>query len=279
MMQRKFANQPNIAYFADGRRGRSTGMAKRVNINRLSPTLCLATCLAFAFLTAAPGSGFAQSSPAELQDLTFIKKLRLARTGDANAQLAVALDYEGGLNQARRDAVQAAKWYREAALQGNLEALFRISKLLEKGASNLPQDVPTALKFLEDAANRGHGPAQNELGIRYQQGNALPKDIARARTFFEMAAAQNMPAAQVNLGLLLVKGEGVVKDYDAAFKLFDTAAGTGDVWALNNLGGMHEMGWGTTKDLAKARENYLAAQAKGSSLATANLSRLDSKSQ
>lgn len=244
---------------------------------RFGQILCLAACLIFAAASLPSGISHAQTSPAELQGLTFIKKLRLARAGDINAQLAVAVDYEDGLNQARRDSVQAARWYREAALQGNLEALFRISRLLFKGADKLPQDVPTALKFLEDAANRGHGPAQNELGIRLQQGNGLAKDVGKAAGYFEKAATQNLPAAQVNFGLLLVKGEGVAQDYAKAFKLFESAASSGDVWALNNLGGMHEMGWGTAKDLAKARENYLAAQARGSQLATANLSRLDSK--
>lgn len=241
---------------------------------RLGQTLCLVACWFCAGVLTSIDTGFAQTSEAELRELTFIKKLRLARTGDANAQLAVALDYEEGLNQARRDAVQAARWYREAALQGNLEALFRISKILAKGADKLPQDLPTALTFLEDAANRGHGPAQNEMGIRLQQGNGLTKDASRAAGYYERAAAQNLAAAQVNLGLLLVKGEGVARDYAKAFKLFETAAASGDVWALNNIGGMHEMGWGTAKNLAKARESYLAAQAKGSQLAVANLSRL-----
>jgi uncharacterized protein len=222
---------------------------------------------------------FAQTSQAELQGLSFIKKLRLARAGDSNAQYSVANDYEGGLNQARQDIVQAVRWYREAALQGNLDAFFKLSQILTKGEGSVPQDVPAAMKLLEDAASRGHGPSQNAYGIRLQQGDGVQKDATKAAAQFELAAAQNLPAAQVNLGLLLVKGEGVTKDLPKAFKLFESAAATGDVWALNNLGGMHEMGWGTAKDLNKAREFYTAAQSKGSTLATTNLARLDSKTQ
>jgi uncharacterized protein len=221
----------------------------------------------------------AQTSQAELQGLSFIKKLRLARAGDSNAQYSVANDYEGGLNQARRDIVQAVRWYREAALQGNLDAFFKLSQILAKGEGSVPQDIPSAMKLLEDAANRGHGPSQNAFGIRLQQGDGVPKDTSKAAAQFELAAAQNLPAAQVSLGLLLVKGDGVTKDLPKAFKLFEAAAAAGDVWALNNLGGMHEMGWGTTKDLNKAREFYVAAQSKGSTLATTNLARLDSKTQ
>jgi uncharacterized protein len=221
----------------------------------------------------------AQTTATELSNLSFIKKLRLARSGDINAQLSVAIDYEGGLNQARRDPVQAARWYREAALQGNLEALYRLSKMLRAGSGKVPQDSDVALQFLTDAAARGYGPAQNELGLRYQQGDGVPKDIGKAISNFELAAKQNVPSAQVNIGLLLVKGEGVAKDFDRAFKLFEQAAATGDVWALNNLGGMHEMGWGTPKNYEKARSFYVLAQGKGSQLATANLARLDSKTQ
>jgi uncharacterized protein len=243
-------------------------------------TLALFVLVVVAWTTVPSSTiAFAQTSQNELQALSFIKKLRLARAGDSNAQLAVALDYEGGLNLARKDAVQAVRWYREAALQGNVEALFRLSQILSKGSGSVPQDMPTALKFLEDAANRGYGPAQNQYGMRLQQGDGVAKDATKAALQFEKAAAQNLAAAQVNLGLLLVKGEGIAKDYDKAFKLFETASTTGDVWALNNLGGMHEMGWGTTKDLKKARELYIAAQNAGSTLASANLARLDSKTQ
>jgi TPR repeat protein len=218
------------------------------------------------------GSALAQT--AGFEGLTFIKKLKLARAGDVEAQLSVAIDYEQGLNQARKDPVQAARWFREAALAGNLDAQFRLSRLITKGAPGLASDLPTAIKLLQDAANRGYPQAQNELGIRLQKGDGIAADPAAAAQMFQKAAAQGNIQAQVNLGLLQIRGLGVKQDFDAAFKLFEDASATGDPWALNNLGSMYEMGWGTPADKAKARSLYEQAAAKGNTLAQENLKRL-----
>jgi TPR repeat protein len=218
------------------------------------------------------GSALAQTGA--LADLTFIKKLKLARAGDVEAQLSVAIDYEQGQNQARKDPVQAARWFREAALAGNLDAQFRLSRLITKGAPGLASDLPTAIKLLQDAANRGYAQAQNELGIRLQKGEGLTADPAAAAQMFQKAAAQGNIQAQVNLGLLHVRGLGVKQDFAAAFHLFEEASKSEDPWALNNLGSMYEMGWGTPADKAKAGSLYEQAAAKGNTLAQENLRRL-----
>lgn len=212
-----------------------------------------------------------------LEGLSFIKKLKLARAGDEEAQLSVAGDYELGANEARKDPIEAARWYRQAALAGNVEAQFRLAKLITKGAPGLQVDKEAGVKLLQSAAGKGHAPSQNELGLRFQNGDGLAADPAQAAEWFKKAADQKLPAAEVNLGLLYVKGLGVTKDHAAAYKLFNDAAATGDSWALNNLGSMYEMGWGTPKDLAKAKDLYREAAAKGNQMATANLARIDSK--
>lgn len=216
--------------------------------------------------------GFAQSSG--LDGLSFIKKLKLARAGDTEAQVSVAIDYESGLNQARKDPVQAARWFREAALGGNLDAQYRLSKLIAQGAPGLPADVAASLKLLKDAAQRGHAASQNEFGMRLQKGDGVPSDPNAASEMFKKAAEQGHVPAQVNLGLLYVKGQGLAQDFAQAFKLFEAAAASGDPWALNNLGSMYEMGWGIGVDKNKARELYEKAAGMGNRLAAENLARL-----
>jgi uncharacterized protein len=213
-----------------------------------------------------------------LPENSFIQKLKLARAGDDTAQLAVGMHYEFGAD-ARQDAQQAARWYREATLRGNIEAQYRLARLIGRGAKGLTADKAAAVTLLLAAAEKGHAASQNDLGLRLQNGDGIPADIAKAGEWYRKSADQNYAPAQVNLGLLMVRGIGVAQDYATAYKLFSSAAAQGDAWAMNNLGSLNEMGWGTPKDLAKARENYTQAAAKGNALAQQNLARLDGAPQ
>jgi uncharacterized protein len=218
------------------------------------------------------GCAFAQST--ELQGLSFIKRLKLARAGDDVAALSVGADYENGTNEARRDAVEAAKWYRQAALNGNMEAQYLLSRLIAKAPAGLPVDAADGIKLLQSAADKGYAPAQNELGLRLQKGSGVTANVVDAASWFQKASDQNYMTAHVNLGLLLVKGEGVPQDLPKAFQLFQKAADGGDAWGLNNLGSMYEMGWGVAKDIEKSKGFYKQAADKGNAMAPLNLIRL-----
>ena len=56
-----------------------------------------------------------------LEKIPFEKRLKLAAVGDEDAQLSVGLAYETG-TKAKVSKTEAAKWYRMAADQGNIEA-------------------------------------------------------------------------------------------------------------------------------------------------------------
>jgi uncharacterized protein len=220
------------------------------------------------------GLGAALAQSEGLDDLTFIKRLKLARAGDDVAALSVAKDYQFGSNDARKDDVEAAKWYRASALAGNLEAQYLLSKLIASNAAQLKMNAQDGLKLLQSAADKGFAPAQNELGLRFQKGTGVAASGTEALKWFQRASDQNFVSAHVNLGLLLVKGDGVQQDLAKAFSLFQKAADAGDGWGLNNLGSMYEMGWGVGKDIGKAKQLYQDAAAKGNAMAPLNLSRL-----
>jgi uncharacterized protein len=218
-------------------------------------------------------SQFVLAANPSLDELSFVKKMRLAKAGDPDAKMAVAEALEIG-KDTKVNIVQAAKWYREAALTGNYEAQFRLARLVEKGAPGLKADKPTAIKLLQSAANHGHAASQNLLGQMLQNGDGIAKDEKSAVDFYRKAADQKLAAAQNNLGVMLLKGLGTDRNLDEAFKLFTLAANADDGWALNNLGGMYEMGWGTAKDLEKAKLNYEKAASKGIAIAATNMKRL-----
>ena len=222
-----------------------------------------------AALIALGGAALGQS----LDQLPFAKKLKLAKVGDEEAQIAVAMAYETG-SDAPPDAAEAAKWYRQAALQGNVEAQFRLARIVSKGARGLKQDYPTAIKLYEAAAAKGHAPAMNALGLLYQNGEGMAADPARAAEWYRKAAEAKLADAENNLGILYLNGKGVIRNLGEAFKLFERAANQGDGWGLNNLGGMYEMGWGAPRNRDKAVELYRQAAAKGIAAAQENLQRL-----
>jgi TPR repeat protein len=210
-----------------------------------------------------------------LEDVEFDKKLTLAKVGDEEAQMAVAEAYESGTD-AKQDLAEAAKWYRQAALQGNIEAQYRLARIVAKGAKGLTADMPTALKLYEAAAEKGNAEAQNSLGRIYQTGQGgVAADPVKAADYYKKAAAANLAAAQNNLGMLYLKGSGVRRDLKEAFRLFELAAAQNYAWGQNNLGGMYEMGWGTGQDKAKALELYKQALANGIAQAQENIRRIE----
>ncbi|MFN4144048.1 MAG: tetratricopeptide repeat protein [Aestuariivirga sp.] len=231
---------------------------------RITPALALAAALALA------GPAAAQT----LKELPFDKQLTLAKVGDVDAQFEVGLAYEQGTG-VEPDEAEAARWFRQAALQGNVEAQYHLARLVARGAKGLKQDLGTAVKLYQDAAAKGHGPAMNALGQAYQQGKGTDQDMAKAAEWYAKAAEQGLPDAQNNLGMLYLEGKGVARDLNRAFKLFGDAAAKNDPWGLNNLGGMHEMGWGTTVDKPRALALYRQALAAGNPKAQQNIDRLE----
>ena len=91
----------------------------------------------------------------------------------AEAQLRLGLCYAEGKGN-EKNMVEAAKWYRKAAEQGNADA-------------------------------------QNRLGVRYDRGEGVSKDVKEAAKWYAKSAAQGHPKAQCNLALYYKAGKGVEK--------------------------------------------------------------------
>jgi uncharacterized protein len=208
-----------------------------------------------------------------LEILPFAKKLKLAKAGDEDAQVAVANAYEAGTDT-DVNKVEAAKWYRKAADQGNIEAMFRLARIVGEGAQGVKKSPELAAKLYESAARQGHVEAQNWLGYSYQHGLGIQQSDTSAVEWYKKAADAGLAVARNNLGLMYLNGKGVPRDYGKAFVLFEQAAKQGDAWGLNNLGGLYEMGWGVKQDRQKALAYYKEANQKGNERAGENMKRL-----
>lgn len=213
-----------------------------------------------------------------LASLSLAKKIKLAKAGDQEAVMAVAEAYELGLDT-KIDLALAARWYRDAALSNNLEAQYRLARIVSIGAKGLNRDVPTAIKLYTSAANKGHAGSQYEMGQAFRFGNGVTQDDEKATELFRKSADQKFASAENALGLSYLYGKGIQTSPKNALEYFRRAADQGDPWALNNLAGMYEQGWGVSRDLNIAREYYVKASAKGIAIAETNLKRLSAGQQ
>jgi TPR repeat protein len=243
--------------------------ARETPQNEMFPFVArLISALSIALLLAA-ASAHAQS----LDTLPLDQKLRLAKAGDEEAQIAIARAYESGV-EVPLDEAQAAIWYRKAADRGNPVAMFGLARIISKGAPGLEKSPEFAANLYEAAARQGHVEAQNWLGYCYQHGFGIQQSDASAVAWYTRAATRGLAAAQNNLGLMYLTGKGVQRDYGRASELFEQAAKSGDVWGANNLGGMYERGWGVKQDWQKALAYYNQASRKGNKHASQSFRRL-----
>ena len=84
--------------------------------------------------------------------------------------------------------MQAVKWYRLAADQGNADAQYALATMYDTG-DGLPKDVVQAVKWYRLAADQGNADAQLSLGVMYDTGKGVPRDHVQAHKLFSLAGA------------------------------------------------------------------------------------------
>ena len=123
----------------------------------------------------------------------------------------------------RRDFPSALKWLQEAAEQGNTDAQTGMGYMYENGFG-VTQNPQKAFDFYLKAASSGNASAQNNIGrIAFEQW----KDFNEAKNWFQKALNQGNIGAMVNLGVLYFDEAvktGKNDDYDTAIKYLHQAA-------------------------------------------------------
>jgi len=145
---------------------------------------------------------------------------------DVTAQYLVGTMYSHG-EGVKRNAREAARFYRLAARQGHADAAFALAFLLYygqgEGANAVAADPGAAAQWMAQAAQHGNPSGQYFLGHMFMTGDGAAKDPAAARYWLREAANGGVVAAQFELGVLLARepsyGEAV-----EAYKWFDIAA-------------------------------------------------------
>ena len=163
-----------------------------------------------------------------------------------------------------KDKVEAVKWYRKAAEQGNAVAQCNLGICYERG-NGVRRDKVEAVKWYRKAAEQGNASAQYNLGICYSDGDVVAKHPT------PVDAIMSLPDPIINLGLSKLGIGSGHKDAAEAVKWFQKAAEQGNADAQNKLGCCYEEGSGVKKDLAEAVKWYRKAAEQGNAFAQYNL--------
>lgn len=139
-----------------------------------------------------------------------------ASGGDNDARLCL-----GGILYERGDYAGAEEIFAEAALDGDVKAMYNLA-LIYIGGELGEKDPVKAEEWLESASDAGFAYAQTMLGTMALERN----DIDKAEGLFRRAAVQNEPAAMYNLAALALSGRVNMGDKEA-MDLLVKAAGSG----------------------------------------------------
>jgi eukaryotic-like serine/threonine-protein kinase len=124
-----------------------------------------------------------------------------------------------------------------------------------------PSTLPADLADVVNAANRGDPAAQNQLGVKYAQGeNPIPRDDIKAVSLYRQAANQGFAKAETNLGDMYLFGRGGLQQSNGDAVSWYLKAAQQD-WpdAQYRLAYLYEKGLGTDKDPAHAAQLYQSA--------------------
>ncbi len=149
---------------------------------------------------------------------------------------SVYADYQDGLDAYRKGDYDKAlgEWLdvtrspaEEVSPGIRAETFYAIAMLYWIG-QGVPQDIGTAARWLQLAAELHHAGAQTKLGYLCGSGQGVPQSDFEALKWFQMAAWQGDADAQYNLGVLYREGLGVEANEEKALQWFREAASNGD---------------------------------------------------
>jgi localization factor PodJL len=171
----------------------------------------------------------AQPAPASAPPVDRVQQL--AGQGNALALTILGLRAVDGANGAPVNLPDAVKYLTQAAEKGQAVAQYRLGTLYERG-QGVTADPAKASHWYELSAAQGNRKAMHNLAVFY----ASKKDMANAARWFAKAATLGLSDSEFNLAVLYERGDGVPQSLVDAFKWYSIAATAGDVESKARVG-------------------------------------------
>ncbi len=138
-------------------------------------------------------------SPNELAELSYERKIEMAKSGNIQIQLDIA--YQNYFTENKEYIQRAIYWFREAAGLGSAEAQYMMGLINEEGKAT-PINWEKAFNWYGMSAEQGYRAAQAALGRLYLSGRGVGRDHDKARYWYEKAAAQDDLSSEYYYDLL-----------------------------------------------------------------------------
>ncbi|MBN1664964.1 MAG: sel1 repeat family protein [Deltaproteobacteria bacterium] len=174
-----------------------------------------------------------------------------AERGDAKYQVLTGDMYEYGAG-VPADMTEAAKWYQQAAFQGNPEAQYYLGILYGSGAGGFPQNTAGSLRWLFKAAEQGREKARIMLACLYLKDKQHQQEILRIIDGYRQEAEKGSAEAQYTLGWIYREGVGLPGNPQEALTWYRKSAGQNNAKAQFALGNMYLEGIGVPANPAEA---------------------------
>jgi TPR repeat protein len=173
-----------------------------------------------------------------------------AGNGDRQAMFNLGWQYDAGLG-VEKDYAQAMEWYRKAAERGDALAMINLGSMYSD-ARGVKQDYAQAVVWYRKAADLGSPSGMYSLGWTYENGRGMKQDYAQAMVWYRKAADLGEPLGMVGLGQMYSNGHEVPQDYAQAIVWYRKAADAGEANGMSALCVMYSNGLGVVRDEAQA---------------------------
>ena len=182
----------------------------------------------------------------------FERDLHRAEKGHAKSQFRVGARYDFG-KDVEKDLDKAIEWYRKAAEQDYVDALFNLGEIAinKEGNHYNPRE---AKGYFERAAELGDKEAFSRLGALHFWGQGTKIDYSKALECF--MESKEFPDSQWYLGKHYDKGHGVEQDIDEAVKWWRKAAAQDHAPSLYYLATCYAEGDGVKQDEEEALKYF-----------------------
>lgn len=133
-----------------------------------------------------------------------------AKEGDAEAQYNYGVCYADGIGVEKNEQ-QAVAWFRQSAEKGYAEAQYKLAECYLNG-QGVDKDLGQAIEWCRKAAEQGHAIAQCQLGCFYMNGIEIEEDDNQAIAWLKKAAEQGLAVAQ-HILKAYANGDGVQQGF------------------------------------------------------------------